>query len=127
GSPLVCAAALKTMEIIKRDKLDHNARELGNYFINELLWMRDKFPQIIADVRGLGLMVGLELQEEIASFKGSDKTVAVQFVNRLHEAGILAVPAGKQVIRLLPPLNLKASEAAEAMRMIELVVARTAS
>jgi acetylornithine/N-succinyldiaminopimelate aminotransferase len=127
GSPLVCAAALKTMEIIKRDKLDHNARELGNYFVNELLWMRDKFPQIIADVRGIGLMIGLELQEEIASFKGSDKTVAVQFVNRLHEAGVLAIPAGKQTIRLLPPLNLKASEANEAMRMIELVVARTAS
>ena len=127
GSPLVCAAALKTMEIIQRDKLDHNARELGNYFINELLWMRDKFPQIIADVRGLGLMVGIELQEDISSFKGSDKTAAIQFVNRLHEAGILAIPAGKQVIRLLPPLNLKASEANEAMRMIELVVARTAS
>jgi acetylornithine/succinyldiaminopimelate/putrescine aminotransferase len=72
-------------------------------------------------------MIGLELQDEIVSFKGSDKTVAVQFVNRLHEAGVLAIPAGKQVIRLLPPLNLKASEANEAMRMMELVVARTAS
>jgi acetylornithine/N-succinyldiaminopimelate aminotransferase len=127
GNPLVCAAALKTMEIIERDKLDHNARELGNYFNTELLWMRDKFPQIISDVRGLGLMIGLELRDDIASFKGSDKTASIQFVNRLHEAGILAIPSGKQVIRLLPPLNLKASEAAEAMRMIELVVARTAS
>ncbi|MGZ5566559.1 MAG: aminotransferase class III-fold pyridoxal phosphate-dependent enzyme, partial [Limisphaerales bacterium] len=74
-----------------------------------------------------GLMIGLELQETIPSFTDSDKTVAAQFVNRLHAAGVLSVPAGKQVIRLLPPLNLKASEAAEAMRMIELVVARTAS
>ncbi|MGZ4971614.1 MAG: acetylornithine transaminase [Limisphaerales bacterium] len=127
GSPLVCAAALKSMEIIQRDKLADNARELGNYFNTELLWMRDKFPEIIKDVRGLGLMIGLELQETIPSFTDSDKTVAAQFVNRLHAAGVLSVPAGKQVIRLLPPLNLKASEAAEAMRMIELVVARTAS
>jgi acetylornithine/N-succinyldiaminopimelate aminotransferase len=127
GSPLVCAAALKTMEIIQRDKLDQNARELGNYFVKDLLLMRDKFPHVIAGVRGLGLMIGLELQEDIASFSGSDKTVAVQFVNRLHEAGILAIPAGKQVIRLLPPLNLTAAQASEAMRLMESVVARTAS
>ncbi len=127
GNPLVCAAALKTMEIIERDKLDQNARELGNYFNTELLRLRDKFPKIIKAVRGLGLMIGLELQEDISSFKASDKTASIQFVNRLHEAGILAIPSGKQVIRLLPPLNLKASEAQEAMRMIESVVTRIAS
>jgi acetylornithine aminotransferase/acetylornithine/N-succinyldiaminopimelate aminotransferase len=127
GSPLVCAAALKTLEIIHRDKLDHNARELGNFFNTDLLYLRDRFPQIIRDVRGLGLMIGIELEENIPSFSGSDKTAAAQFVNRLHEAGILAVPAGKQVIRLLPPLNLTAAEANEATRTIELVVARTAS
>jgi acetylornithine/N-succinyldiaminopimelate aminotransferase len=127
GSPLVCAAALKTMEIIERDKLDQNARDLGTFLNTQLTSLRDKFPTVIKNIRGLGLMIGIELQESIPSFSGSDKTVAAQFVNRLHEAGVLAVPAGKQVIRILPPLNLKAEEAKEAISLIEKVVARTAS
>ena len=71
-------------------------------------------------------MIGLELQENIPGF-AADKTIAAQFVDRLHQAGVLTVPAGKQTIRILPPYNLKQSEAAEAMRLIESVVARTAA
>jgi acetylornithine aminotransferase/acetylornithine/N-succinyldiaminopimelate aminotransferase len=126
GNPLVCAAALKSMEIIKRDKLADNARELGNFLVTELLRLREKFPKVIKDVRGIGMMIGLELQENIPGFS-SDKTVAIQLVNRLHEAGVLTVPAGKHTIRILPPLNLKPSEAREAMQTIELVMARIAS
>jgi acetylornithine/succinyldiaminopimelate/putrescine aminotransferase len=70
----------------------------------------------------MGFILGIELAEKIPAFAASDKTPAIQFVNRLHAAGVLTVPAGGQVIRLLPPLNLKPQEAGEAVSRIEELV-----
>ena len=63
-----------------------------------------------------------ELAEKIPAFAASDKPAALQFVNRLHAAGVLTIPAGNQIVRLLPPLNLKPQEAAEGISKIEEVV-----
>ena len=71
--------------------------------------------------------IGVELVEKIPAFAKSDKTYASQFVNALHAAGVMTVPAGNQVIRLLPALNLKKSEADEGLQIIEQVVAGLAS
>jgi acetylornithine/succinyldiaminopimelate/putrescine aminotransferase len=75
-------------------------------------------------VRGLGFMLGLELQDKagIPSFSRSDKAAALQFVHHLHEAGVLTIPSGTQVVRLLPALNLKPSEAEEGIQAIERLV-----
>ena len=70
----------------------------------------------------MGFMLGLELQEKIKAFAAGDKTPALQFTNRLHAAGVLTVPAGNQIVRLLPPLNLKPQEAGEGISKIEEVV-----
>jgi acetylornithine/succinyldiaminopimelate/putrescine aminotransferase len=67
-------------------------------------------------------MIGLELADNIPACAGSDKPAAVQFVRALHQAGLLAIPAGANVIRLLPALNLPHAEAAEGARLIESVV-----
>jgi acetylornithine/succinyldiaminopimelate/putrescine aminotransferase len=67
-------------------------------------------------------MLGLELAEKIPAFASSDKSAAIQFTNRLHAFGVLTIPAGTQVIRLLPPLNLKPQEAGEGISIIEDVV-----
>lgn len=67
-------------------------------------------------------MLGLELAENIPAFAASEKPASIQFVNRLHAAGVLTIPAGAQVIRLLPPLNLKPAEAGEGIAKIEDVV-----
>ena len=67
-------------------------------------------------------MLGLELAEKIPAFAASDKSAAIQFVNRLHAAGVLTIPAGTQIVRLLPPLNLKPQEAAEGIAKIEALV-----
>ena len=56
------------------------------------------------------------------AFAASDKTSAIQFTNRLHAAGVMVVPAGNQIVRLLPPLNLKPQEAGEGITKIEEVV-----
>ena len=89
--------------------------------MSELTRLAEAFPQVIRQARGLGLMIGVELAGEIPAFAASEKAPAIEFINCLHRAGLLAIPAGTKVIRLLPALSLKQSEAAEAVRIIESV------
>jgi acetylornithine aminotransferase/acetylornithine/N-succinyldiaminopimelate aminotransferase len=122
GTPLACAVALKIFSVIEAEKLDENARKLGERMKNELERLVKTYPTAVKNARGLGFMLGLELAEKIPAFASSDKSVAIQFANRLHAAGVLVIPAGTQVIRLLPPLNLKPQEAAEGISKIEEVI-----
>ncbi|HXR48455.1 MAG TPA: aspartate aminotransferase family protein [Candidatus Limnocylindrales bacterium] len=124
GTPLACAVALKILEVIERERLDENARKLGDWMKSELERLAAAYPQVVRRARGFGFMLGLELmeKEKIPAFAASDKTAAVQFVNRLHQAGVLTIPAGTQIVRLLPPLNLKPHEAGEGISKIEDVV-----
>jgi acetylornithine aminotransferase/acetylornithine/N-succinyldiaminopimelate aminotransferase len=124
GGPLACAVALKVLQVIERDGLAANARAVGNYLLAELARVAEKFPLVLREVRGLGLMIGLELAEKIPAFAASEKPAAIQLVNALHQAGLLAIPAGSKVIRLLPPLILSRAEAAEAVSLIESVAAQ---
>lgn len=123
GSPLGCAVALKILDVIERDHLAANARETGGWIKMELLRLAAKYPAVIQQVRGLGLMIGIELAAKIPALAAAEKSPAIQFINRLHAAGALAVPSGSHVIRLLPALNLRPEEAAEGLAKIESVVA----
>lgn len=127
GTPLGCAVALKVLEIVQRNRLEQHARDLGASIQQRLEQLQQRYPTIITNVRGVGLMIGLELAPKIPSCAHSEKTSSVQFVNALHHAGLLAIPAGASVIRFLPPLNLKHNEADEALRIIENVVASIAT
>jgi acetylornithine aminotransferase/acetylornithine/N-succinyldiaminopimelate aminotransferase len=122
GTPLACAVALKILEIIECEKLDENARKLGEWMKIELERLAKNYSTVVKDARGFGFMLGFELAEKIPTFAASDKSAAIQFTNRLHAAGVLVIPAGTQVIRLLPPLNLKPQEAAEGISKIEELV-----
>lgn len=96
GNPLACAAALAVLDVMEQEHLPARAAELGIYF-------RDRLQAIdsplIREVRGLGLMVGVEL-----------KVRAKPVVNALMDSGILALTAGTTVIRLLPPLIISREE-----------------
>ncbi|HWD20993.1 MAG TPA: acetylornithine/succinylornithine family transaminase [Verrucomicrobiae bacterium] len=127
GSPLACAVALKVLEIAERDRLADNARQVGAFLQERLQRVANKYPKVVREVRGLGLMLGLELAEGIQEFAASDKSAAVQFINRLHAAGLLAIPAGARVIRILPALNLREAEAAEGADIIEATAGRLAA
>ena len=122
GTPLACAVALKIFEVVEREKLDEHARKLGAWMQAELDRLAREYPTVVKRSRGIGFMLGLELAENIPGFATSDKTPAIQFVNRLHAAGVLTIPAGTQIVRLLPPLNLKPQEASEGIFKIEEVV-----
>ena len=119
GTPLACAVALKIFEVVESEHLAENARKLGDWLKNELERLAKTYPAIVKNARGLGFMLGFELAEQIPAFASSDKSAAVQFTNRMQAAGVLVIPAGTQVIRLLPPLNLKPQEAGEGIAKIE--------
>jgi acetylornithine aminotransferase/acetylornithine/N-succinyldiaminopimelate aminotransferase len=124
GTPLACAIALKIFEVIEKEKLDENARKLGDWILNELKRLAEIYPTVIKNARGLGFMLGLELveKEKIPAFAAREKSAAIQFTNRLQTAGVLVIPAGTQTIRLLPPLNLKPQEAGEGISKIEEII-----
>lgn len=98
GNHLACAAALAVLEVMEQDNLMKNAEEVGNYLITEL----KKFEQV-KEVRGRGLMIGIELPEELAHVKKE----------LLFKHFIFTGEAKPNVIRLLPALNLTKAHADE--------------
>jgi acetylornithine/N-succinyldiaminopimelate aminotransferase len=122
GTPLACAVALKVFDVINRENLAENARRIGDFLLGELRELRSKFSKVVREVRGLGLIIGIEFEPKLPALKRDEKTPAIQIVDRLHEKGVLTVPAANSVIRLLPALNLSKQEAEEGLRAIEQVV-----
>ena len=127
GTPLVSAHALKALEIIERDDLSKNATEIGGYIGKQIEQLIAAYPSVLREVRGLGLMIGIELSENIKAFTSSKKPVSLQIVNCLHEAGLITIPAGAKVFRLLPPLNISKTEADKCLSIIESVIKKLAS
>jgi acetylornithine/N-succinyldiaminopimelate aminotransferase len=120
GTPLGCAVALKIFEIIEKENLPRNVREVGDWMKGELEKLAAEHPGVIKRARGIGFMLALELadKDSIPAFRASEKTASIQFVQRLHEAGILTIPSGAQVVRLLPALNLTPQQAEEGIELI---------
>jgi len=96
GNPLACAAALATIRYVRDERLPERAREMGQHVLERLHSM-DLKP--IREVRGLGLMIGIEVRKK-----------ATPYLKALMEKGVLALPAGPTVIRLLPPLVITRRE-----------------
>ena len=126
GTPLACAVGLKVLEVIRRDRLEENARHLGAYLKERLQGLVARYPSVLKEIRGFGLLIGIELMPTIPAFSKSDKAPGLQFINALHSAGVTSVPSGMHTARLLPALNLKKSEADEGLQIIEQVVSSLA-
>ena len=90
GNPLACAASLAAIDEMERHDLPDRAAELGAWFMERLQQIESP---LIREVRGLGLMVGIELKQKSAPY-----------LQALMERGVLALPAGLNVMRFLPPL-----------------------
>jgi predicted acetylornithine/succinylornithine family transaminase/N-acetyl-ornithine/N-acetyl-lysine deacetylase len=90
GNPLACAAALTALDIIEREELPQHAAELGTYVLERLRALQSP---LIREVRGRGLLLGIELKRRVQPY-----------LEQLIERGVLALPAGPNVLRLLPPL-----------------------
>ncbi|HCN82152.1 MAG TPA: aspartate aminotransferase family protein [Sphingobacteriaceae bacterium] len=107
GNHLACAAALAVLEVIEQDNLMQNAAEVGEYLISEL----KRFPQI-KEVRGKGLMIGIDLPEELSHAKK----------DLLFKHHIFTGEAKPNVIRLLPALNLTKADADKFLSAFERVL-----
>ena len=105
GGPLVCAAANAVLDAFEEENLLDNVNEVGDYFIGELKKL-DK--EIIADVRGKGLMVGLELTEPGA-----------EYVDKLREKGFLINCTADKVLRFVPPLIITKDEIDEFVKALD--------
>lgn len=97
SSPLACAVALKTIEIMERDKILEHAQKMGEYLFEEIAKINSKK---IREIRGKGLMVGIVLKMKEAN----------EILKALHKENIIALTAGPTVIRILPCLNISKEE-----------------
>jgi predicted acetylornithine/succinylornithine family transaminase/N-acetyl-ornithine/N-acetyl-lysine deacetylase len=108
GNPLACAAVLTTLAIIEREALVERAVVLGEYAFERLRALRSP---LIREVRGTGLMIGIELTRR-----------AQPYLEALMERGLIALPAGPNVIRLLPPLVITEGQLARGLDIVEEVL-----
>jgi acetylornithine/LysW-gamma-L-lysine aminotransferase len=108
GNPLACAAALATLRVMREENLPAQAAENGDYLMSRL---RQIESPLVREVRGLGLVVGIEL-----------KTRVTPILKELMGRGVLALPAGNTVLRLLPPLVISYAEMDEVVGAIQAVL-----
>ena len=116
GNPLSCAAALVTLDLIENEFLE-NASITGKYILNRLQKIKEKHPSI-GEVRGIGLMIGVEFVTDPISRKP-----AIEFRNRVeqlaYEGGLLTLGCGRSVIRISPALCITEEEAEEGLQIFE--------
>lgn len=110
GNPLACAAAKAALEALMEEGLPQRARELGEYVLRELEALKKKHP-IIREVRGKGLMIGIELATECAGM-----------VEKAREKGVLLNCTADRVLRLLPPLVIEREQLQRVMEVLDEVL-----
>ena len=116
GNPVSCAAAIATIGLL-RESLVKNAAEVGEHLLAGLRALKDKHP-IIGDVRGKGLMVGVELvRDRVTKERATTERNAV--VDEAFHRGMLILGAGRNAIRFSPPLVLSKSQADTAIRIFD--------
>lgn len=108
GNPLATSVGNAVLDIILEKDFLKNVVEVGEYFSSELEKIKNKFPEVIEEVRGKGLLKGIKLKKE-----------NTEFLNELFQEKLLAVKASDNVVRLLPPLIVTKDEINKAVSIIE--------
>lgn len=123
GSPVPCAAGLATLDVIRDEDLTGNAARVGAYLREGLRELQRRHP-CIGDVRGLGLMNGIELVEDAAS-RAPAARMAARLVYRCFELGLVVIYCGllANVIEMTPPLTLRESDVDEALGILDQALA----
>lgn len=117
GNPLACAAGLKTLEIIERDHLLDNCKKQGAYFLDKLKELQAKYPARIKEVRGVGLMVAMELCDE-AGKPDAKLTAAIKAGALEKDLLLLTCGSDHNVVRFIAPLIVGKEEIDKAMDII---------
>ena len=110
GNPLAMSVGNAVLDqIFKKDFLK-NVQKSSKYFISELNKIQEDYPEIIKEVRGIGLLIGLQLYNDPA-----------KFIKKLEDNKLLTMRAGENVVRILPPLNVRKQEIDIALKVISKV------
>ena len=110
GNPLAMSIGNAVLDQIFKNGFLQNVQKISKYFHSELNKLKNQYPKIIKEVRGIGLLIGLQLFH--------DQT---KFIKKLMDNKLLAIRAGENVIRILPPLNVKKKEIDLAIKIIKKV------
>ena len=110
GNPLAMAVGNSVMDIISNQKFLNNIKNTSKYFLSSLNKIKDKYPNIIKEIRGKGLLIGIQLHID-----------QVKFIKKLMENKLLTIRAAENVVRILPPLNVKKNEIDQALKIIKKV------
>jgi 4-aminobutyrate aminotransferase len=116
GNPLACAAALATIDLIENEYLE-NAATVGEYTLDALHEIMARHPSI-GDVRGIGLMIGVEFVKDRKSKLPAEELCA-KVVDLAFERGLILLSCGKSVMRIAPPLSISKPEVDEGLTIFE--------
>ncbi len=110
GNPLVCAAASAAIDVLVEEKLPERAAMLGSYFMEKLAALGEKY-KIVREVRGLGLMVGVESRFDVYNI-----------ILECMDKGVLVLDAGRNVLRFLPPLVIEREQIDKVVEVLDEVM-----
>jgi 4-aminobutyrate aminotransferase len=116
GNPLCCAAALATLDLVERE-FAANAAAVGDYFLGRLRELQQRFA-VIGEVRGKGLMIGMELVTDRVSRKPARELCEAVLTRAFHN-GLLLLSCGQSTVRFIPPLMINRGHVDEAMTLLE--------
>jgi 4-aminobutyrate aminotransferase len=123
GNPVACAAALATIQLLE-EGLVKNAADVGNYLKDKLTGLRNRHA-VIGDVRGLGLMIGVDFECTDGSH-AADGKFRDQVMQRCFEKGLLLLSCGESTLRFCPPLIVKQEEANTAVTIFDTAISAAA-
>ena len=110
GNPLAMTVGNAVLDQVFKRGFLQNVQKISNYFFTELNKIKNQYPKIIKEIRGIGLLIGLQLF--------SDQT---KFIKKLMDNKLLTIRGGENVIRIFPPLNVKKKEVDLAIKIIRKV------
>ncbi|MSP10502.1 MAG: aspartate aminotransferase family protein [Pelagibacteraceae bacterium] len=110
GNPLAMAVGNAVFDIISKKSFLKNIKNLSEYFFLNLNKIREKYPKIIKEIRGKGFLIGIQLHKD-----------QINFINKLMDQKLLTIKAAENVVRILPPLNVKKNEIDQALKIIDKV------
>jgi 4-aminobutyrate aminotransferase len=116
GNPLCCAAALATLDLVSGGYCE-NAARVGAYFLRQLAALAERFESI-GEVRGKGLMIGMELVTERAT-RTPARRLCDTLITRAYHNGLLLLSCGASTVRFMPPLLISTAQVDEAVALLE--------
>ena len=110
GNPLAMKVGSAVMDIISNKSFLKNVKKNSSFFLKELNKLKFEFPKVIKEIRGKGFLIGIQLFEDQS-----------KFIKMLMQNRLLTIRAGENVVRILPPLNVKKKELIQAIKIIKKV------